>query len=325
MSAVKAVEILLIEDCDDEAEIIALLFSRSPDFAVRITHVHTVAEALRTIQEQSFAIVLLDLGLPDNVGVEAVKQLNVASPQTPVFVLTGDDRRTTGLAAIEAGAQDYLPKQHMAGRLLSQMAEHCIARQRRLRLAEERSMQDELTGLGNRRGCDFRFAEALRSRVARGNPMFAVLIDIDLFKQVNDRWGHAAGDTVIRQVAESLSNTIGDRGVAFRYGGEEFVVFAWLDHREMARVMEQLRAVVANLRVQADHRPITISLGATAVRDGETKRDVFERADAALYQSKQRGRNCGSVHTGAAIVAVPAGLSDLTMPDAGYGAFSGVG
>ena len=300
-----AVDILLVEDRDDEAEFIELLFGRSPDLNARIYHVASVAEALAKLEQRNFDISLLDLGLPDNVGVAAVSRLAEASPQTPIFVLTGDERRETGLAAIEAGAQDYLPKQYMVGRLLAQMTEHCIARQRRLRTALERSMIDELTGLGNRRGCDQVFADALKTQIGPGREFAVALVDIDNFKLVNDRWGHASGDDVIKSIGEAMTNAILESGAAFRYGGEEFAALLWVDDlNDLSQKMHHLRECCSMVSVPNEDHPITVSVGGTFVKQGETKRDVFERADAALYVSKQAGRNSCAFHDGSEISAI---------------------
>ena len=305
------VHVLLVEDRSDEADLIRLFLSRSQAFQTTVMHVSTLAEAVERLTIDAFDIVLLDLGLPDNEGVEAVKRLYQASPSTPIFVLTGDDRRETGLAAISAGAQDYLPKQHMVGRLLAQMAEHCIARQRRLRSAELRSQTDELTNIGNRRGCDVAFQTALQQRTGTGpGDGFAVsLIDIDNFKTVNDQFGHAVGDDVIKSIANELTGAIGDRGEVYRYGGEEFVALIWeSDLIKAAAIVDELRSRCDGLFVPGHSHQITISTGVAPARRGETKRDVFERADAALYAAKEGGRNQTLIHDGTAI-CVPATIA----------------
>lgn len=299
------IEILLVEDRYDEADIIRLLFGRSRGIESTIDHVTSVAAAIERLSEREYDITLLDLGLPDNVGIEAVGRIQEASPHTPIFVLTGDERRETGLAAIEAGAQDYLPKQHMVGRLLSQMTEHCIARQRRLHTAEKRSMVDELTGLGNRRGCDHLFQHSLRTRTANAGRFGVALFDIDNFKCVNDRWGHGCGDDVIKSVGESLTDAVGDDGVAFRYGGEEFVVLIWAsDPSELGPIMQRLRLQCSTICVPDQSHWITVSGGATLVCRGESKRDVFERSDAALYEAKTNGRNACLFHDGQSIITI---------------------
>lgn len=308
-----AVNILLIEDREDEADIIRILFSRSRELQATIQHASSVAEALEQLAQYRFDIALLDLGLPDNVGVEAVSRIQEASPQTPIFVLTGDERRETGLAAIEAGAQDYLPKQHMVGRLLSQMTEHCIARQRRLQTLQRHSMVDELTGLQNRRGCDQAFIDSIRTRTNAGDCFAVGLLDIDNFKHVNDHWGHACGDDVIKAVGAALSTSLGDEGVVYRYGGEEFVALIWADNlHQLGQTMHRLRLECSKITVENQDHRITISSGATIVQRDETKREVFERADAALYVSKEGGRNACSFHDGVEIKEIE--LANPPMP-----------
>jgi diguanylate cyclase (GGDEF)-like protein len=156
---------------------------------------------------------------------------------------------------------------------------------------------DPLTGLFNRR---FLVAQAPRMwRQARrdGTRVAAMMLDLDHFKRLNDAHGHAAGDAVLRAVATSLTATVRPTDVLARTGGEELVVLGLVgDPDEAARLAERLRTAVANSRT-ADGHAVTVSIGIALTRpiDGEDATDALwrlvDRADAAMYEAKQQGRD----------------------------------
>jgi diguanylate cyclase (GGDEF)-like protein len=281
------IKILLVEDRDDEAFFIESMFSRSPDIDATIVHVTRVSEAIAQCSNTHYDITLLDLGLPDNVGVTAVEKLRRCSPRTPIFVLTGDERREVAMASIEAGAQDYLSKQHLVGQILTRMTEHSIARQRRLLQAEELALKDVLTGIPNRR-C---FSISFEQMKSQGDPFWVALIDIDKFKRINDRFGHDTGDEVIRDIAQTLTQAAIDAHVA-RYGGEEFaVLFSEKSTEKASQFLDHLRTACEKIRIANSNEFITVSIGSTNVQKADDERSAFRRADAAMYTSKVNGRN----------------------------------
>lgn len=182
---------------------------------------------------------------------------------------------------------------------LQQRLEHTMAESERLRgeLETQRrmAMVDPLTALLNRRALDTHL-EALLA-VEQAEPLSVLMADIDHFKVINDRYGHGIGDAVIRNVAEVIRKCIRGADVAVRYGGEEFVVL--LPNTSLhgaASVAESIRNRIECLRLRrktdnALLTPFTVSLGITERRSGDTQDALLARADQALYQSKQNGRN----------------------------------
>ncbi len=166
--------------------------------------------------------------------------------------------------------------------------------QRNLELEKQRSRIDPVTGVANRISFDERFAAEL-ARWERAREPVAILVwDIDHFKGINDACGHRAGDTVLREVAGCLSRGRRDADFFARIGGEEFVtLLPGSKLPEAARAAEQMRASVAGLRFHFRRSPVhvTVSCGLTELRDGDSVDSVFDRADAALYQAKNTGRN----------------------------------
>jgi len=153
------------------------------------------------------------------------------------------------------------------------------------------AVTDVLTGLANRRGID----QHLRREAARaqrhGHRLSFVMADVDHFKRVNDRWGHGAGDDVLRRVSRAISQSLLTSDVAARWGGEEFlVVLADADVEGARQCAERIRSAVDNLTIpRIGH--VTISAGVAELANGEDLGAALLRADQFLYKAKGEGRN----------------------------------
>lgn len=159
---------------------------------------------------------------------------------------------------------------------------------------QELSERDALTGLWNRRHLERRLTELLRAAGGRAQPVGIGLIDLDHFKQINDRYSHSAGDTVLRTVAGILDQGAGSAAFAARLGGEEFVaVFPGSDGQATLVACERLRRTIANhpWADQGVATPVTASVGVAVALPGDTMSTVLRRADEYLYMAKRAGRN----------------------------------
>lgn len=138
-----------------------------------------------------------------------------------------------------------------------------------------------------------------------------VMCDIDFFKKINDQYGHQAGDYVLKQVSRLMKQTFRKTDVCCRYGGEEFLVILPAANSENAAIAaNKLRLMIQNevIIFEDRHIPVTMSCGVATIRMGkETYTETMARADAALYESKHKGRNLVSIHDGNAIVITPRG------------------
>lgn len=158
------------------------------------------------------------------------------------------------------------------------------------------SVTDELTGLRNRRAFEERLALEFSVARRRQRPVSVLLIDVDFFKQINDRWGHAAGDTVLRSLGAVLRTTVRLPDLVARYGGEEFAVLLPESGTEAAlglatRLMERIAAE------HWEHDPVTVSIGVATLKETtSTGYELVEQADEALYAAKRSGRNRAVVH-----------------------------
>jgi diguanylate cyclase len=154
---------------------------------------------------------------------------------------------------------------------------------------------DVLTKVANRLAYDKRIEEELKRWQRFKQPTCLVAWDIDHFKRINDTYGHRAGDGVLRAVAECLADRIRGTDFLARYGGEEFVmILSGTKLDDAVRLVDLIRTAISNVKLHFRGTPlsITISSGVTAFQADDSPGTVFERADKALYQAKERGRNC---------------------------------
>ena len=161
----------------------------------------------------------------------------------------------------------------------------------------ESSTRDALTRVYNRKYLMDRLASECAHARRHGNELSAIMLDLDLFKQVNDAYGHLTGDAVLSAVAATISRLIRMEDVFARYGGEEFVVLARsTPHADAARLAERIRAAVEALEVGTTHGPLKVTVSAGVASFAELARtdaadELLARADARLYRAKREGRN----------------------------------
>ncbi|MGV8922597.1 MAG: diguanylate cyclase [Thermomonas sp.] len=274
-------------------------------------------------QGRELCLVISDFMMPGMRGDELLVRLQELSPNTIKILLTGQsdlsgvkraindanlyrflekpflnqDIVLTVRAAIRAYEQERdLIKQNEKLRQMNAELESLVE-VRTQELVEKNqqlevlSVTDPLTGLFNRRKIDEVMEEELARSRRYGVHLAIIMVDIDHFKQVNDTYGHGAGDVVLVGVASLLRSCTRDSDATGRLGGEEFVVLCRHSTLEGAlSAAEKLRAAIA-CHAFAGVDPITASFGLATCRDGDTVASLLGRADAALYRAKNNGRN----------------------------------
>lgn len=153
---------------------------------------------------------------------------------------------------------------------------------------------DALTNLNNRRQFEIRLKQEIATTKRQKTPLCAMMIDIDFFKKVNDTYGHASGDEVLRTAASVIKAQLRESDIPARYGGEEFAVLLPYTHIEEAVIVgERLRKAVEETPIFIDKKNInvTISMGLAEFGQEENGEELFKRADSALYEAKESGRN----------------------------------
>jgi len=159
----------------------------------------------------------------------------------------------------------------------------------------ETSSRDPLTGLLNRATFEHSMRTLLPRAETEGRSLSLVVADIDHFKQVNDIWGHQAGDVAIAGFGDLIRDMVRDCDKCGRIGGEEFCIAVWnCDSAPAERLADRIRKAFARLEHEglSDDIRLTASFGVATARSGETYEDLFARADAALYAAKSKGRDC---------------------------------
>lgn len=247
-------------------------------------------------------LAVLDWMMPGADGLtvcRAVRQR--AAPYVYTIVLTARDARQDMVEALEAGADDFLTKpldpaeltaRMRAGVRVVELQERLLEIQEGLRIQATR---DDLTGLDNRRVVLDHLERELRRGRHEQRPVAVALTDIDNFKAINDRYGHPAGDVVLKRVAEALRREVREYDAVGRYGGEEFLfVLPGCDGETGLVAAERIRARVAATTAvwEGVELPVTVSVGLAWAAPGTGKvADLIAAADGALYRAKAGGRN----------------------------------
>ena len=196
-------------------------------------------------------------------------------------------------------ADEFSDEDRMTAASLASQAVIALEAARLHRIVSNQALVDGLTGLANRRSCE----ETLNSELARSErfpgPIALVITDLDDFKEVNDRFGHQAGDVVLREFATLLREGVRDIDLAGRWGGEEFLlILPGTDLEGATHVADRVRRALAGrivLSVDGEPIPVTASFGVAAYPEAPSASALFAAADAALYEAKRTGKNRVSV------------------------------
>jgi diguanylate cyclase (GGDEF)-like protein len=246
-------------------------------------------------------LILCDAGFDPNA-LELIRKLRIGSgAEQPLVILLGSEADEHAVAtALYAGADDYVTDIARSAELRARIRVQLKNRRTLETLQRVRSERDilrkdsqidPLTGLLNRRSLE----NSVRERYQSASRFGVLFMDIDHFKSVNDRFGHATGDRVLSAIGAVLRSTLRPEDAVGRYGGEEFVALIADAGSESARlVAERLRAQVEALPAVHGGPQVTLSVGSTVYdpqKHPESTVELFRRADAALYAAKSAGRN----------------------------------
>jgi diguanylate cyclase (GGDEF)-like protein len=303
----RAVRVLLLEDSRTDALLVSESLHHSTAARFTVSVEDTLAGALAHLVRHAVDVALVDLTLPDSEGLVTLAAVHDACRELPVVVLTGADEADLGLAAVEAGAEEFLIKGELRGDRLARVLLYSMERHRRFRSG---AFHDGLTGLANR---DL-LADRLRlvlARAVRDRGLVGVLfVDLDGFKAVNDTLGHAAGDQLLVAVAERFRAALRPSDTLARIGGDEFVaVLDGLPDAAAARRAGERMLALVDTPFSVDPggsggAPVGAAVGASiggAVgvppggpgADGDRiealARALLERADQAMYRVKRGG------------------------------------
>lgn len=270
------------------------------------------AAALETLQHSFAPIVITDRQMPGIDGLTLCRTIrhNNWPGYVYILLLTTQDAEEDILAGLDAGADDYVSKRTSTAHLLARLrtARRILGLEHSLKqaLAEKRrlALTDPLTGAANHRHFMDRLTRELESAQELRNPVSLLCLDLDHFKGINDRHGHAAGDAVLQEVVHRINRCLRPHGDwCARIGGEEFaVVLADTDPRRAGTIAERIRVTLADQPIATANSTIstTVSIGLSGwcaeIHGLATSAEsLLQQGDEALYASKAAGRNCITV------------------------------
>lgn len=273
--------------------------------------VHTAAggiEALQSLERLSPSIVVSDLNMPELGGLDLCRRIRERASHGYVYIvlLTVRAKEEDILAGLDAGADDYLSKRSSAAMFIARLraAKRVLALEHSLKdaLAKKRqlAMSDSLTGVFNRRYFMKHMSRELKRAQRFGGDVSLLLLDVDHFKDINDTYGHATGDLVLKKITEQLARCLQrETDWCARLGGDEFVVV--LEGTKLTQANICAEGVRKAIVSEAIETPIgsahfTVSIGVGGLeelqdRDAATVQSLLECADSRLYVSKAKGRN----------------------------------
>lgn len=220
-----------------------------------------------------------------------------------IFPLIGEDK-TLG-CIVARGSMEKLNNKEIE--YLDQLTKQAAATINRANIYAEvlkHATLDALTGINNRHQFEIRLRQEVAASIRQNIPLCAIMIDIDFFKSVNDTYGHAAGDTVLKEVSSTIKNSLRESDIPSRYGGEEFaILLPFTKIEEAYGVAQRLRASVEQNVIDISEVSdkgsinVTISVGVSEFSKNITGEELFRRADKALYDAKTHGRNKVVIYT----------------------------
>jgi two-component system cell cycle response regulator len=293
----KVRRILLIDDDRLQQHLMQGLVKNFRSGAFELDGAQSYAEGLKKLLTGKYSVCLLDYRLDLQDGLTLLREARIAGNETPVIILTADDSEEVDIAAMEAGAVDYLVKATLNPRLLERSIRYALKLGETLSQLRQLAQRDELTRLLNRREFSRILNEEWDRSVRFKRPFALVMVDIDHFKKINDTYGHQVGDEVLRHVASLLAGQVRTVDRVARYGGEEFaLIMIETDGKNAAEHIKRLGVLLAETPCVVESKnltvDVTLSAGvATSIGDATSATDLVEVADKALYAAKKGGRN----------------------------------
>lgn len=249
-------------------------------------------KVIETLLEFNPDLILMDMYMPECSGIELAKVIRQFGSfvSTPIVYLSSENDFNTQLEAMSLSGDDFLVKPIEPQQLIFSVTQ----RINRFRLLRSFMVHDGLTGLLNHTAIKEQLTREVVRSTRLKSPLSFAMIDIDFFKKVNDTYGHAAGDRVLKSLARLLKQRLRETDIVGRYGGEEFaVIMTDTNALSASKVIDEIRIVFSRvLHLSEDNEfSVSFSCGIADINHFATAVSLSEAADKALYQAKQRGRN----------------------------------
>ncbi|MET1079972.1 MAG: diguanylate cyclase [Pseudomonas sp.] len=283
------VKILVAEDSDATRHFIHRVLT---PHLYQVLEARDGNEALRLLQEQpDIDLLLVDHSMPGLSGFELVKVLRQQMKRHDLIILglSADTKGSLSAMFIKHGADDFLRKPFCPEELNCRVMS-TLERRDLVRALKQAAQFDSLTGLYNRRAFYEQGIAQFRLALRNAQPLSVAMLDLDLFKSINDQYGHASGDLALAGFARAFQAALPD-ALLGRLGGEEFALVSSLDSGALVEILERLRAACAQLKYAVGAPPLSFSAG---LYHGppEDLESLLHQADTRLYQAKHQGRGC---------------------------------
>ena len=295
------IKILICDDDPADRKLVRTYLQRITDREIVLLEAGHTEEIQNALDKGRIDLVLMDNQMPGKSGMEWLSEIT-SKQLAPVVILTGSGTEEVASQAFQEGAFGYLPKSNLCHKKLKNTIDGALDRWMRLQqaMADKEKLErlanfDPLTGLYNRRAIFAKLRELI-NRANRYKEHFSlIMLDIDHFKRVNDRYGHLTGDEVIEKIASLILQNIRDTDIVGRYGGEEFIFILPQTNLSSAWVIaERIRSIIekAETKTPAGNVfTVTVSQGLSEWERGEDAKSLISCADEALYKAKVKGRN----------------------------------
>jgi len=295
--------ILVVEDKSFESEKFVESLKKDNDIIMSVSNGQ---QAMEQGNQEAYDLITISLNLATEDGLRLCSQIrsNERTRSVPILMVAEEEDMPKIARGLEIGAQDYILRPVDRNELLAR-ARTQIRRKRyqdRLRSNYEASLSmaltDSLTGLFNRRYLMVHLAKTLASYKENKKSIGVLMLDIDHFKKINDTYGHAAGDEVLKVFAERIAKSLRSFDLVARMGGEEFVaILPDISEKVATQVTERLRHSIADKPIPVSGPEgainVTVSIGGMLVNtEGITVEDALDSADKSLYTAKESGRDC---------------------------------
>ena len=315
--------LLVVDDDDVDRERISRLLVKTRPHS-QIVHAASKAEAKSELRNNTFDCVFLDNQLGDGLGIEIIREIpEFCAEPPPVVLVTGGGDERLAVNALQGGAYDYIPKERLDAQLVGDVLDGCVRRavsekerRQQYQRLERLSLYDTLTEVPNRTLFFERLEQQLRLAHRAGTPFAIAILDLDLFKAVNDRYGHDAGDEVLQVVARRIGAALRHVDTVARLGGDEFGLI--LDGTDCIRSAETIAGKIsAIIREPIALGECTVKIGvsigvALSTDHSLNAKNLMKIADRAMYYAKTNGVGYhvseGSVPETASVTVAPSML-----------------
>lgn len=287
--------ILLVidDDATDRMAVGRALTELGPHYDLR--EASNGRDGLKLVADGDFDCILVDYQLPDTNGLDLLVELRARLRRpTAIVMLTGTGNEAVAVEAMKLGAHDYLPKSALASAALHRVITNAVEKcklQKSLAEAQEKlenlALFDTLTGLGNRNLFHIELARALAISRRKRTTFVLLMMDLDMFKEANDTFGHEAGDAILAAVGLRLRASARSADSYFRLGGDEFTAILDAGSDGEAAALRIMTAVAEPVKFGGHDLNVAVSIGvAWYPKDAKSAEALIRTADAAMYSAK---------------------------------------